>query len=360
MKLTGSLKNLPKLLRPEFIPQFVRETSYVEHLEPEEYTIDCSRYQRNLASNNALKAKVTDRFRRVGFVYLVNTGTTDPSTLLAPFKHILGVGNKYDGGANPRDYIDQDVYNTGAIPQQTLHYHHEMQYLHESIRSIAFFCLGMSEGVDGSTYFSNNIGYTRDMERRHIGQKIIQKGTCIVRRWTDRNYFKDRPLVNYYNHWQQSFLTEHRKEVEMKLNKFNVKEISWDPETGLLEGKFYPPVYEYCPHIDRNLLYSTISDHAIWFDTDVNISDIPDNDRPHVMYLGDGSEFTKEEVMECIEVADNHGLKINWKPGEAALACNYRFMHGRAGVSLKPGQERKLGVTLGEKFERMGPLPGKY
>ena len=57
----------------------------------------------------------------------------------------------------------------------------------------------------------------------------------------------------------------------------NVKEISWDPETGLLEGKFYPPVYEYCPHIDRNLLYSTISDHAIWFDTDVNISNIPDN-----------------------------------------------------------------------------------
>ena len=44
-----------------------------------------------------------------------------------------------------------------------------------------------------------------------------------------------------------------------------------------------------------------------------------------MMYLGDGSEFTKEEVMECIEVADNHGLKINWKPGEAALVNSTHF-----------------------------------
>ena len=29
-------------------------------------------------------------------------------------------------------------------------------------------------------------------------------------------------------------------------------------------------------------------------------------------------------------------------------------------MQLKEGEVRKLGVVLGERFERIGPLPGKY
>ena len=59
-------------------------------------------------------------------------------------------------------------------------------------------------------------GFTRDMESRAIGQKMIETGVRITRRWTDEKYYKDKPLQNYYNHWQTSFLTEDPRVAEKK------------------------------------------------------------------------------------------------------------------------------------------------
>ena len=74
-----------------------------------------------------------------------------------------------------------------------MYYHHEMQYAHQSIQTIAFLCLDLSAGVDGSTYFSDNIRVTRDLENLPVGRKLKERGVCVSRRWEK----SDRCQANY-------------------------------------------------------------------------------------------------------------------------------------------------------------------
>ena len=37
------------------------------------------------------------------------------------------------------------------------------------------------------------------------------------------------------------------------------------------------------------------------------------------MSFADGTDFSDDEIGECVEVCDNHGLKVNWEPGDAVL-----------------------------------------
>jgi len=46
--------------------------------------------------------------------------------------------------------------------------------------------------------------------------------------------------------------------------------------------------------------------------------------------------------------------------GDVALICNYRFAHGRPAVHLKEGEQRELGVLIGESFDRVETLEDKW
>ena len=46
--------------------------------------------------------------------------------------------------------------------------------------------------------------------------------------------------------------------------------------------------------------------------------------------------------------------------GDVAAVCNYRFAHGRPSIHLREGEERELGVLLGEQFKRVETVPGKW
>ena len=78
------------------------------------FTLKIFRYQKDLERNKELKLRVSDLFKRVGLVYLVNTGTNSPQVLRKPFEHILGGGATYEGGANPRRYIEPNIFETGV------------------------------------------------------------------------------------------------------------------------------------------------------------------------------------------------------------------------------------------------------
>ena len=48
---------------------------------------------------------------------------------------------KYGGGANHRKGLKVEaVYETGVPPEARFHYHHEMEYLRTSYKSISFCC----------------------------------------------------------------------------------------------------------------------------------------------------------------------------------------------------------------------------
>jgi len=87
---------------------------------------------------------------------------------------------------------------------------------------------------------------------------------------------------------------------------------------------------------------------------------LPYEQRPLKLTFGDGSEMTREEKQLFVDVYDNFGIPIEWSVGDVAVVCNYRFAHGRPGIHLGEGEQRELGVVIGEAYERVGDLPGKW
>jgi hypothetical protein len=43
-----------------------------------------------------------------------------------------------------------------------------------------------------------------------------------------------------------------------------------------MRTKYYTSGFEYCPHTDKNVLYSSIADHGSWFDTWPAVMNMPD------------------------------------------------------------------------------------
>jgi hypothetical protein len=136
-------------------------------------------------------------------------------------------------------------------------------------------------------------------------------------------------------------------------------EAEWGPNR-LLKTRYYVSAFEYFPQLDRNLLYSSVADDGMWFDSWPKVMHLPYEERPLKLTFGDDTEMTREEKQLFVDVYDRFGIPIPWKAGDIAVVCNYRFAHGRPGIHLEDGEERELGVVIGESFERIGDLPDKW
>merc|ERR1711998_509438 len=115
--------------------------------------------------------------------------------------------------------------------------------------------------------------------------------------------------------------------------------------------------------------YSSVADDSMWFDSWPGVSELPpmqsyetatENERPLKITFGDDTEMTREELELFVDVYDQFGIPINWKQGDVAVVCNYRFAHGRPKYSLEDGEERTLGVLLGSTFDRVGCRADKW
>ena len=98
----------------------------------------------------------------------------------------------------------------------------------------------------------------------------------------------------------------------------------------------------------------------MWFDTWPLVQHLPYDERPLALTFGDGTELTRDELERYVAAYDHYGTPIDWRVGDIAVVCNYRFAHGRPEIALEPGERRELGVVLGEEFDRVGTLPGKW
>lgn len=343
-------------------------------IESEKYEIDCSNYNMEAAELPAdLIKEMHDKFNQVGLVVLKNTGLTKlkdmerATTILVPNKM------SYTGGANSRGAIEENVYDTGAPRVAHLHYHHEMAYVGRSVTKLAF-CAGAATIGKGPMFVSDNIKATEAILATELGQNLKEKGICYIRNLTDREAYKSMPAgwngydaFGVYNHWQRSFGVETKEEVE-PLAKARGLQVEWGPN-NFLKTKYYISAYEYYPPMDKNLLYSSVADDSMWFDTWPGISEMPTfpdygdatmAERPLKLTYGDDTEFTREELQTYVDVYDRFGLPINWRLGDVAIVCNWRWAHGRPSYDLEPGERRELGVVLGETFGRLGDFPGKW
>ena len=332
----------------------------VSALAEEAYTIDCAGLglaKRGPDPDGTLGERMNTLFDEVGLVYLVNTGLTDLAAMRDVARLVVDREMHYQGGANPRDFLEANVYEVGAPLQAWLHYHHEMAYIGHSTRMLAFLCKSAVEGR-GYTYVSDNLRATEAILDTELGRKLADLGICYHRNLTDREAFAGTDEIGVYNHWQRSMLTEDPDEAEAVARSRGL-ETEWGPDR-LLKTRYYVSAFEYFPRLDRNVLYSSVADDGMWFDSWPKVMHLPLEERPLKLTFGDGSELSRAEKQLFVDVYDRFGIPIRWNVGDIAVFCNYRFAHGRPQILLDDGEERELGVLIGESYKRVGDLPGKW
>jgi len=352
---------------PNIVPAFRRAQDAVP---VEDFSIDCRPY--NLKSPNAwTQAELFDRmrsnFKKYGVVRLTKTGLTEAAEMSTYARTVVPKSMKYEGGANPREGIIHNVFEVGAPNDAWLHYHHEMAYNQHSMKNLAF-CSIKSPNGKGDTYLSENLSVTDALMQTDLGRKLRDKGVCYIRCLTDREAYEGRGWAQgqaVYNHWQLSFGVDTPEEAEAKAAECGL-EVEWcedplKPESKrYLKTKLVISAFEYCPDVDRNVLYSSIADHNMWFDTWQGVHDVPPEKRPLQMTFGDGTPFTLEELREWVSLYDDGGIRVQWEEGDVLAFCNYRYAHGRPAFSLHKWEERQIGVVLGEKFQRVGALENSW
>jgi hypothetical protein len=328
------------------------------HHAPEIYEVDCSDFKMNatdLQPDSELARRMRATYDSVGLVVLRNTGLTDLATMREFAKIVIDAEMLYEGVANPRDRLEGNVYEIGAPLEARLPYHHEMAYVSKSTRLISFICADALPDR-GATFVSDGVASTDALLATELGRKLKKHGVCYHRSLTDAESFVGEVGYGVYNHWQKSFGTDDPAVAEAIERGLIVE---WGPNR-LMQTRFYNPAFEYFPQLDRNLLYASLADHGMWFDTWPLVQHLPFADRPLHMTFGDDTDFTRDELEQFIKIYDDFGTKVDWSQGDVAVICNYRFAHGRPEIYLESGERRTLGVMLGEQFDRIGQLPGKW
>ena len=344
---------LPDVIEP-------RWTYGDEVLPVESCAIDAAAYamdERDLRPDSELAARMNRAFDETGLVWLRNTGLTRLQDMRHFAKLVVANEMRYEGGANPRDDLEPNVYEVGAPLTAWLHYHHEMAYVSHSTRMLAFLGHRALAGR-GATYVSDNLQATDAILATELGHKLKDFGLCYHRNLTDREHFNGREPIGVYNHWQKSMLTDDPDEAMCKAESRGL-EVEWGPNR-LLKTRYTISAFEYFPKLDRNVLYSSIADDGMWFDAWPNVMHLPYDERPLALTFGDGSEMTREEKQLFVDVYDRFGMPVDWRVGDVVIVCNYRFAHGRPGIHLQDGEARELGVLIGESYERVGAIDGKW
>ena len=329
-------------------------------LSRDSFTIDCKNFNMEdelLQSGGELAQLMNQTFDKTGLVHLINTGMTDLQMMRKTTKLVIGKDMVYKGGANPRAGLEPNVYEVGAPLEAWLHYHHEMAYIGNSTKMLGFLCSRALQGK-GYTFVSDNCQATDDILSTEFGQKLKRLGICYHRNLTDRDAFNGSDEIGVYNHWQRSFLTEDPDEAKEIAQSQGLK-TSWGPNR-LLKTRYYISAFEYFPKLDKNLLYASIADDAMWFDTWPKVMHLPYEQRPLKLTFGDDTEMTREEKQLFVDVYDRYGIPIKWQRGDVAVICNFRFAHGRPSISLDVDEERELGVIIGEDYNRIGALDEKW
>ncbi len=340
-------------------------------LDANVFTLDGSDFDMTDRSyDSELGVEMRRVYDEVGLVHVTNTGLSELADMREVATCVIDATMSYEGGANPRDNIEPNVYEIGAPLSAWLHYHHEMAYVGRSTRVISFLAkdvlplpqhdptpsrLGASRGA---TFVSDSIGATDRLLSTDFGRKLKELGVCYHRNLTDRDAFVDKTEYGVYNHWQKSFGTDD-PDVAASRARDQRLAVDWGPDR-LLKTRFYCSAFEYFPTLDRNVLYSSLADHGMWFDTWPLVQHLPYEQRPLHMTFGDDSEISREEIQQWIDLYDDFGMPIDWNEGDVGVICNYRWAHGRPGIQMADGEHRKLGVVLGDQYDRVGVVANRW
>merc|ERR1712137_1501232 len=202
------------------IPQWFKKENVID---PEKYIVDAggSVSHEDLHPSSNLSQEMKSKYEDVGLVHVVNTGIQNDLALQRDIARIIMTEETvYEGGANPRNKVEANVYDVGAPLEAWLHYHHEMTYKEHSCKNLGFLCKHAVESRDGVgwSFVSDSVQVHDAIIQTELGKKLQSKGICFIRMMTDaRAHAGDNDKV--YNHWQQSWMTDNPIEAEEAAKK---------------------------------------------------------------------------------------------------------------------------------------------
>lgn len=182
----------------------------------------------------------------------------------------------------------------------------------------------------GWMYVSHNDTATEEIMKTELGQKLRDKGICYIRCLTDKEAYANAKKASYgndevgvYNHWQTSFGSDDPQKVELLATKLGLNYM-WG-KNRYLKTKMYASAFELCPYTDKNVIFSSIADDSMWFDTWPGVKDLKTMERfedaemeqrPLKLTYGDDSDFTREELFQYMSAYDVGGMPIKWEAGD--------------------------------------------
>jgi len=294
-----------------------------------------------------LNAAIQSRLERDRAVLLRNTGMTRLAEMAEWASFIGAEQMDYSYGTGLREPMGAGVLSVGSEPHFTnVDPHNEMAYWTFYPRLILFGCERIP-ARGGDTVIADNCRVTEDLVGTGVEQKILQRGICYIRNFTDRNYPDSIPSMK---HWQDSFGFESWQELE---------DYCAGPGWNLLQRPdgsvqvSYPEQgYEFDPVSGKNLLFTSMARLGRAFDNWPPYNDLPGDQRPYHLRYADGSEFSADDLATLDRVFERHSVPIKWQPGDIALLDNIAWTHARPPFELAEGEVRSIGVLVSQPVDR--------
>jgi len=315
-------------------------------LSMNDYLLDCQAFD----NRNSLTASIRRQWEEQGIIVLKNTGMQHLSELQDWAEVLFEDFTAYDGGSAPRDKWSETVFQLGDAPSTIdLCFHNEGCYLP---KYPCCFVIGSVKCPDegGETLLADNEKATAALLQTPVGQALKTKGMRYIRRMTDK-YATDTDELPY-KHWQDVLFVETREAAEEY-----VKAQGWDFEwmsNGTLRTSYCVDAYEYHEQLGKSLFFAGLSSHAAFFDQWSPFNTLPDEMRPLNMTYCDGTVFSDDDIRQLYEAYNGASLALNWHQADLAMLDNLRWSHARPAYTLKTGEERVMGVTMGMMKQRLG------
>jgi hypothetical protein len=298
-------------------------------------------------------------FERTGALLVRNIGDVSRVDLLEllrlsfPFQKW---GGDYVGGANDRNGSERagnNVYDIGVPPQAAALFHHEMQYMQNSVEALAFYC-EESTGDATPTLLSCAATAFRRLEGSRLLDRLLEEGVAYHRGLTDGDFYPTCENSGHYNHWQNCFGATSEEEA-LKVALECGLSAWWTVDPRVPEsGSYMQTAFVASPVEERNgerYLFATLADSEEWFRSWPSLGSWKKEELPLRMTYGSGGDISSDDRDAWWRAVHARSLRIDWKRGDLLVLCNLRWAHGRP-VALSGSVGRQLAVTFGTKMRR--------
>jgi alpha-ketoglutarate-dependent taurine dioxygenase len=282
-----------------------------------------------------------------GYVRFRNAKFQNAKELKEKYGYLAGRYMNYYQGTNNRKDIGDGVLNVGTEPSYlNLQQHNEMSYSDSWPSIFMLGCISPPLENEGITTIANNRKVTKLLPN-NMRNKFMEVGINYIRNFTDARNVDHQSIG--YNHWQASFITNSREEVEKQCMGHALK-YKWHND-GTLTTIYTRPAFIEHPKTKEIIFHNCAYSNHQWFNEWKPFCHLPNDKKPFYSSFGDESEFSEKDIQIMKQLYDENMIGESWKQGDILLLENHFMTHGRTPFTSN-SNNRLLGVILGEKIIR--------